>query len=75
MFFRSWQAGVGPAKDVYNMGENPQYKLHIPGEKTGSVWVLLTRHITDVEDFKDNQEFITLLVYKNKGKRVYYPSN
>ncbi|KAK6617934.1 hypothetical protein RUM43_014163 [Polyplax serrata] len=70
---RLWQAGIGPAKDAYNIGENPQFKLHIPGDQLGSVWVLLTRHITDVEDFKDNQEFITLLVYKTSGKRVYYP--
>jgi len=37
------------------------------------VWALLTRHITHIEDFKDNKEYITLAVYDNDGKRVYYP--
>lgn len=68
-----WSAGVGPVKDVYNIGENPQFRLHVPGSKPGSIWVLLTRHITNVEDFKDNHEFIAVLVYKTKGNRVYYP--
>lgn len=39
----------------------------------GSVWVLLTRHITTIEDFRENREYITLLVYQNNGKRIYYP--
>ena len=25
------------------------------------------------DDFADNREFITLLVYKNNGQKVYYP--
>lgn len=68
----SWSAGVGPTKDVYTIGDNPQYSLRIaPGK--GSVWVLLTRHITSIEDFRENHEYITLLVYQNGGKRIYYP--
>lgn len=64
--------GVGPAKDVYNVGDNPQFSLTVnPGK--GSVWILLTRHITTIEDFRENKEYITLLVYQNNGKRVYYP--
>ncbi|CAG9786534.1 unnamed protein product [Diatraea saccharalis] len=68
---QKWDAGNGPAKDAYNIGENPQFSLHVQGE--GAVWLLLTRHITQIDDFRDNKEYITLLVYKNNGKRVYYP--
>ena len=25
-------------------------------------------------DFAENKEYITIVVYKNNGKRVYYPS-
>jgi len=40
---------------------------------SSAVWVLLTRHITDIDDFRENREYITVLVYKNDGKRVHYP--
>ncbi|KAK3914813.1 Calpain-7 [Frankliniella fusca] len=69
---QSWKAGTSPVKDAYNIGENPQFRLEVgPGE--GTVWILLSRHITNIQDFKDNREFITVLVYKTEGKRVYYP--
>ncbi|XP_039453732.1 calpain-7-like [Culex pipiens pallens] len=71
---QSWSAGVGPTKDAYNVGDNPQFSLTVPAGK-GSVWILLTRHITTIEDFRENREYITVLVYKNNGKRVYYPSD
>ncbi|CAB3236560.1 unnamed protein product [Arctia plantaginis] len=67
---QKWDAGTGPAKDAYNIGENPQFSLHVQGK--GVVWLLLSRHITQINDFRDNKEYITLLVYKN-GRRVYYP--
>ncbi|KAI5646650.1 calpain family cysteine protease domain-containing protein [Phthorimaea operculella] len=68
---QKWDAGTGPVKDAYNIGENPQFSLHVQGK--GAVWLLLTRHITQIEDFRNNQEYITLLVYKTGGRRVYYP--
>ncbi|CAG4940491.1 unnamed protein product [Parnassius apollo] len=68
---QKWDAGNGPVKDAYNIGENPQFSLHLQGR--GAVWLLLTRHITQIDDFRDNKEYITLLVYKNNGRRVYYP--
>ena len=66
-----WQAGLGPAKDLYNIGENPQFSLDVSSDST-SVWVLLTRHIVDKQDFAQNREFITLVVYKGSEK-VYLP--
>ncbi|KAK2172111.1 hypothetical protein NP493_993g00016 [Ridgeia piscesae] len=50
---------------------NTDREVHAPGPS--AVWILLTRHITDKDDFADNREFITLLVYKSNGKRIYYP--
>ncbi|ETN61704.1 calpain [Anopheles darlingi] len=70
---QSWSAGVGPTKDAYNVGDNPQFSLTVPAGH-GSVWILLTRHITSIEDFRENHEYITVLVYASGGKRVYYPT-
>eukprot|EP00092_Neocalanus_flemingeri_P004142 GFUD01004456.1.p1 GENE.GFUD01004456.1~~GFUD01004456.1.p1 ORF type:complete len:815 (-),score=258.12 GFUD01004456.1:609-3053(-) len=70
----AWQAGRGPAKDIMNMGDNPQFRLEVKeASGGGAVWLLLSRHITDIADFRDNKEYITLLVYKNDGNRVFYP--
>ncbi|XP_067003093.2 calpain-7 isoform X2 [Anabrus simplex] len=71
---QSWKAGVGPIKDAYNIGENPQFTLEVE-EGSGAVWILLTRHITQLEDFKENREYITVLVYRNDGRRVFYPND
>lgn len=68
-----WNAGIGPVKDAYNIGDNPQFSLKVLEKGAGAIWVLLTRHITDIADFRQNQEYITVLIYRNKGKRVYYP--
>lgn len=73
VLLRSWSAGTGPVKDAYNIGENPQFQMEVKPGTTGVIWILLTRHITQIEDFKENREFITVLVYKNAGRRVYYP--
>lgn len=70
---QEWKAGVGPIKDIYTIGSNPQFSLSVSGEASGAVWILLTRHIMDIEDFKENHEYITLIVYKGNGKRIYYP--
>ncbi|XP_034951724.1 calpain-7-like [Chelonus insularis] len=67
-----WKAGIGPIKDAYNIGDNPQFTLDVQPGVSGAVWILLTRHITEISDFRQNQEYITVLVYKNNGKRVYY---
>ena len=58
-----WQAGLGPVKDNYDLSHNPQYKL-TPSESAGNtaIWILLTRHITDRDDFAHNKEFIALMV-------------
>lgn len=70
---KMWQSGMGPIKDAYTIGDNPQFSLALPAGR-GSVYVLLTRHITTIEDFRENKEYITLLVYHHKnGKRIYYP--
>lgn len=66
-----WNAGVGPTKDAYTISENPQYSLNV-GPGNGSVWVLLTRHITTIDDFRNNREYIAIVAYES-GKKVYYP--
>ena len=70
---RSWLQGAGPVKDRFNMGENPQYRLSFTNEhEKGAVWVLLSRHITSIDDFENNKEFITAHIY-NGGDRIHYP--
>lgn len=45
-------------------GENPQYSMEITSREKSMVWVLLSRHITELQDFANNKEFITCHVFK-----------
>ena len=69
----TWTTKEGPQKDAYNIGDNPQYRLEVKSPGISAVWILLTRHITDKDDFANNRKFITVLVYKSNGKRIFYP--
>nr|XP_033785929.1 calpain-7 isoform X2 [Geotrypetes seraphini] len=72
----TWDGKQGPVKDAYSLANNPQYKLEIQCPAGGAaVWLLLSRHITDKDDFAHNREFITMVVYKTDGKKVFYPSD
>ncbi|XP_022182852.1 calpain-7-like isoform X1 [Myzus persicae] len=72
---KTWNTGTGPISDLYNITENPQFFLDVGNINSGAVWILLTRHITELQDFKENREYISVLVYKNNGKRVHYPND
>ncbi|CDS12974.1 hypothetical protein LRAMOSA05158 [Lichtheimia ramosa] len=70
-----WHGHIGPKKDVYNLGYNPQFSLHItvPDRKPAAVWLLLSKHVMVTEE---NTDYITLHIYDNTGgQRVYYPGD
>lgn len=58
----------------YNMGENPQYAIEVNSDGKCQVWVLLSRHIVDIEDFANNREFITCHIFRG-GNRIHHPDN
>ncbi|KAL5962415.1 Calpain-7 [Taenia solium] len=71
-----WSASEGPKKDVYSFANNPQYNLEVQAKSQAPVWVLLTRHITNKNDFAHNNEFIGLVVYKDiQSRKVYHPND
>jgi calpain-7 len=52
--------------DHYNMNYNPQYWLTVSG--TGSVWIMLTKHVTSIQT--RNDDFVTCHIYG--GANGYY---
>ncbi|QQP57943.1 Uncharacterized protein FKW44_003107, partial [Caligus rogercresseyi] len=47
--------------DMFFFSNNPQYSLELTAPGAGAFWILLSIHITDIEDFKDNKEYIALM--------------
>ncbi|VDD76171.1 unnamed protein product [Mesocestoides corti] len=71
-----WSSSEGPKKDMYSFSNNPQYTLEVQAKSQAPVWILLTRHITNKNDFAHNNEFIGVVVYKNiKSRKVYHPND
>lgn len=47
-----WPVTMGPKIDTFNIGENPQYILHMSQDaikKQATVWILISRHVTKQE--------------------------
>ncbi|KAA8591952.1 hypothetical protein FQN60_017326 [Etheostoma spectabile] len=70
----SWDGKQGPVKDVYSLANNPQYKLEVQCPTGGAaVWVLLTRHITDKDDFAQNRDphYLTKMKLTSAGTHTF----
>ena len=80
---------MGPAKDLYYIGDNPQYSLTLSSPDS-TAWILLTRHITDrvcilviliemmgnlIESQNDfaNNKEYIALLVYKNGEKVYMP--
>lgn len=74
-----WPLEQGPLDDTFNVGENPQYILHLSDSaiaKGASIWILLSRHVTKQEqEGSDATDYLTVHVHRNNGKHdiVWYP--
>lgn len=82
-----WPAAIGPKNDSISYAHNPQYLLTL--EKggggvgssggigvvvgSGSVWILLTRHVTAEEELGAS-DYLTMHAYRGGKGRVIYPS-
>jgi len=64
-----WGSDQGPKFDFYSYDNNPQYKLSVSQSNT-AVWALLTRHITDKDDFANNKVYLAIVVFKG-GEKIY----
>ena len=54
----------GPKKDQYSVGSNPQYRLDAKADQETTLWIVLSRHITQKSDFANNKDFITMMIFK-----------
>ena len=72
IFHKTWPYDEGPRKQRYSMAHNPQYVLTIEVQSQATVWLLLSKHITQKSDFADNQTYMGLDVFKKNGKKVYH---
>ncbi|CAJ1966829.1 unnamed protein product [Cylindrotheca closterium] len=74
-----WPVTLGPQVDTFNIGENPQYVLHLSQDainKKAAIWILISRHVTKQEqEGAEVTDFLTIHLMKNskKKERVWYP--
>ncbi len=71
-FHRTWAHDEGPKKQRYSLSHNPQYLLTIDVKTEATVWLLLSKHITQKSDFAENHIYMGLEVFKKNGKKARY---